>query len=100
MSLKSVLRLSGESELLEGTPAEVDAKRRKALEEELRPARLEAARRSQLWHEPGHSWSDARPSEGAVDGAVCACGAGYSCRRSGSGRRGHSTRCCGECAVK
>jgi hypothetical protein len=45
------LRLSGESSLEEGEPHEVMEKKRRALDERLRPARLEVARRSSQWTE-------------------------------------------------
>ena len=51
MSLVSRLRLSDESSLDEGTPDEVIEKKRRALDERLRPARLEAARRNSKWTE-------------------------------------------------
>jgi hypothetical protein len=51
MSMKTTLRLSREGSLEEGTPAEVAEKKRRAHEEELRPARLEVARRNSRWTE-------------------------------------------------
>ena len=51
MSLVTRLRLGGESSLEEGTPDEVIEKKRRALDERLRPARLEAARRNSQWTE-------------------------------------------------
>ena len=51
MSLMTRLRLSGESSLEEGTPDEVIAKKRSVLAEQVRPARLEAARHNPKWTE-------------------------------------------------
>ena len=51
MSIRSTLGLSRESSLEEGEPHEVAAKKRKALDEKLRPARLEVARRNSRWTE-------------------------------------------------
>ena len=51
MSLMTKLRLSGESSLDEGTPDEVLEKKRRAITEELRPKRLEVARRNAKWTE-------------------------------------------------
>lgn len=51
MSLRSTLGLSRESSLEEGSPDEVAEKKRKALDERLRPARLEVARRNSKWTE-------------------------------------------------
>ena len=53
MSLKSTLGLGrvGSLSALEGTPEEVAAKRRQANAEQMRPARLEVARRNSKWTE-------------------------------------------------
>ena len=51
MNLVSRLRLGGESSLEEGTPDEVLEKKRRALVEQVRPARLEVARRNPKWTE-------------------------------------------------
>lgn len=51
MSLRTALSLSREGSLEEGTPDEVMAKKRRALDERLRPARLEVARRMPRWME-------------------------------------------------
>lgn len=51
MSLRTTLGLSRESSLEEGTPDEVAEKKRRALDEKLRPARLEVARRNAKWTE-------------------------------------------------
>ena len=51
MSLRTSLGLSRESSLEEGTPDEVMAKKRRALDEQVRPARLEVARRNPKWIE-------------------------------------------------
>ena len=46
-----MLGLSREGSLEEGTPDEVIEKKRRALDEQLRPARLDAARRNPKWTE-------------------------------------------------
>jgi hypothetical protein len=51
MTLLGKLRLSDESSLEEGTPAQVSEARRVAHAEKLRSARLEAALRNSRWHE-------------------------------------------------
>jgi len=51
MNLMTRLRMSGESSLDEGTPDEVIEKKRLAVTEELRPKRLEVARRQPKWTE-------------------------------------------------
>ncbi len=51
MSIRSTLRMSDESQLLEGTPAEVAEKKRRAHDAKLRPKRLEVARRNAKWTE-------------------------------------------------
>ena len=51
MTLLGRLGLSPESQALEGTPDEVDARGRAAHDEKLRPARIEAARRISGWRE-------------------------------------------------
>ena len=51
MSLRTTLGLSRESLLDEGTPDEVMAKKRRALDEALRTKRLEVARRNSMWTE-------------------------------------------------
>jgi hypothetical protein len=51
MSRRTTLGLSREGSLEEGTPDEVMEKKRRALDERLRPARLEAARRNAKWSE-------------------------------------------------
>ena len=51
MSLRTTLGLGRELSLEEGEPHEVAEKKRRALDERLRPARLEAARRNPKWTE-------------------------------------------------
>ena len=51
MSLRTRLRLAGESLLEEGEPDQVLEQKRKAYDEAVRPARLEAARRMPKWTE-------------------------------------------------
>ena len=49
--LGKIGKLSPESAALEGEPAVVEARKRAAHDEKLRPARVEAARRMSGWHE-------------------------------------------------